>query len=148
MLRRVVHDEVTSAELLLRIPIGGVLLCVRQARSQQTMLGVSRISGGPADPVIIIEPISVLFSPLPSSSLPFPTPPFFTLPSVRVVRKDQGVEWSDATRGLGVRRVYPPSHGVGSGKGLFIYLLLKSYPKYKIDRDRNIAHDTDKNMKT
>jgi len=22
------------------------------------------------------------------------------------------------------------------------YLLLKSYPKYKIDRDRNIAHDT------
>ena len=31
---------------------------------------------------------------------------------------------------------------------LFIYLLLKSYPKYKIDRDRNIAHDTDKNIKT
>ena len=25
-----------------------------------------------------------------------------------------------------------------------IYLLLKSYSKYKIDRDRNIAHDTDK----
>ena len=32
---------------------------------------------------------------------------------------------------------------------LFIYLLLlKSYPKYKIDRDRNKAHDTDKNITT
>jgi len=27
---------------------------------------------------------------------------------------------------------------------LFIYLLLKSYSKYKIDRDRNITHDTDR----
>jgi len=31
---------------------------------------------------------------------------------------------------------------------IFIYLLLKSYPKYKIDTDRNKAHDTDKNIKT
>jgi len=29
----------------------------------------------------------------------------------------------------------------------YIYLLLKSYPKYKIDRDRNITHDTDMNIK-
>jgi len=28
---------------------------------------------------------------------------------------------------------------------LFIYLILKSYTKYKIDRDRTIAHNTDKN---
>ena len=27
----------------------------------------------------------------------------------------------------------------------FIYLLLKSYSKYKIDRDTNITHDTDIN---
>ena len=31
---------------------------------------------------------------------------------------------------------------------LLYYLLLKLYPKYKIDRDRNTAHDTDKNIKT
>jgi len=28
-----------------------------------------------------------------------------------------------------------------------IHLILKSYTKYKIDRDRNIAHNTDKNRK-
>ena len=28
---------------------------------------------------------------------------------------------------------------------LFIYLILKSYTKYKIDRDRTIARNTDKN---
>ena len=30
---------------------------------------------------------------------------------------------------------------------LFIYLLLKSYSKYKIDRDRNITHGTDINIR-
>jgi len=30
---------------------------------------------------------------------------------------------------------------------VFIYLLLKSYSKYKIDRDRNITHGTDINIR-
>ena len=48
------------------------------------------------------------------------------------------------------------NRGIGGFRGrvrncqmtVFVYLLLKSYPKYKIDRDSNIAHDTDKNMLT
>ena len=32
--------------------------------------------------------------------------------------------------------------------GLNYSLTLKSYTKYKIDRDRNIAHNTDKNRNT
>jgi len=33
-------------------------------------------------------------------------------------------------------------------KKLKRFVLLKSYPKYKIDRDRNKAHTTDKNINT
>ena len=37
---------------------------------------------------------------------------------------------------------------VSDNPEMFIYLLLKSCPKYKIDKDRNKTHDTDKNIKT
>ena len=118
MLLRVVHDEVTSAELLLRIPIGGVLLCVRQARSQQTMLGVSRMSGSRSSHHHHGANLRPLFSPSPFFSSLSYTPFSYTLPSVRVVRKDQGVESPEATRGFGVRRVCILLHTAwGLGRG-------------------------------